>query len=163
MKRDVEFLTNFPNFVNWLNNPNLVIHHHDGNQTRIGTNRGPELTHVNQPVFLDGEIRDLVTLLLEVAARIEDTLVLRLGGDDVALGRPEEVKEAFDGDVVGLGGAGGEDDFLRGGVDEGGDLGAGGFDGGFGFPAVEVGPTMGVAVLGDEIREHGVEDTGVHR
>lgn len=89
--------------------------------------------------------------------------MLGLGGDDMALGGAVEVEEALDGDVVGLGGAGGKDDLFRGGVDEGGDLGAGGFDGGFGFPTVEVGAAVGVAVLGDVVREHGVEDAWVHR
>lgn len=87
--------------------------------------------------------------------------MLRLRGDDVALVVLVEVHEALDGDVVGLGGARGEDDFLRGRVDEVGDLLAGVFDGVVGFPAVEVGAGVGVAVAGEVVGEHGVEDAWV--
>lgn len=89
--------------------------------------------------------------------------MLSLRGDDVALLVLVEVQDSLDRDVVGLGGAGGEDNFLRGSADERSDLGASGFDGVFGFPAEEVGPGMRVAVARDIERQHSVEDTRVHR
>ena len=73
--------------------------------------------------------------------------MLSLRGDDMALLVLVEVQDSLDRDIVGLGGTGGEDDFFRGSADERGDLGASGFDGVFGFPAVEVGPGVGVAVV----------------
>lgn len=71
-----------------------------------------------------------------------------LGGDDVVFFVMVKVYEIFDGDVVGFGGVGGEDDFFRGCVDEMCYLGMGGFDGGFGFLVVEVGMVVGVVELG---------------
>lgn len=89
--------------------------------------------------------------------------MLGLGGDDVALLVFVEVHDALDGDVVGLGGAGGEDDLFGGGVDEGGDLGAGALHGLVGFPAVEVGAGVGVAESGEVVGEHGVQNPRVYR
>lgn len=42
-------------------------------------------------------------------------------------------------------------------------MGTGRLDGLVGFPAVEVGPGMRVAEAGEIVREHGVEDSRVHR
>lgn len=42
-------------------------------------------------------------------------------------------------------------------------MGTGRFDGLVGFPAVEVGPGVRVAEAGKIVREHGVEDSRVHR
>ena len=75
--------------------------------------------------------------------------------DFVELGHP------FERNVVGLGGPGGEEDFLRGGPEERRDLGAGFFDGLLGLPAVAVGTAVGVAVGLGEVGEHGVKDPGV--
>ena len=57
-----------------------------------------------------------------------------------------EVGGTLDAHVVTFGGAGGEDDFFGGGADEGGYLGAGGFDDCFGFPAVGMGARVGISV-----------------
>ena len=71
-----------------------------------------------------------------------------------------QLGDTEDGVVVGFGAATGEDDFLRAGADQGGDLFAGGFDGGAGLLAKGV-DGGGVAVLAGEIGKHGVEDFGI--
>jgi len=55
-------------------------------------------------------------------AGVEDRLVLDRAGDDVVALVLVELDHALDGEVVGLGGAAGEDDLLRLGVDQAGDL-----------------------------------------
>jgi len=62
--------------------------------------------------------------------------------------------------VIGFGAAAGEDDLLWAGAYESGDLFAGGFDGGAGTLPKSVNG-RGVAEVGGEIGEHGVEDGGV--
>lgn len=89
--------------------------------------------------------------------------MLGLGRDDVPLLVPVEVHDALDGDVVALGGAGGEDDLFRRRADEVGHLGASRLHGLVRFPPVQVGPRMGVPVPGQIVGKHGVQHPGVHR
>lgn len=67
---------------------------------------------------------------------------------------------AEDGVIVGFGAAAREDDFLGLGSDEGGNLFAGGFDGGAGALAGRV-DRRGVGKVGGEIGKHRVEDLRV--
>ena len=85
--------------------------------------------------------------------------MLRLGRNDVLFGALVEPSHTLDGDVIGLGGPGREDDFLWIGLDEGGDLTPGCLDGLFGLPAVQMCSRVGVSVLLSQIREHGVQDS----
>ena len=66
-------------------------------------------------------------------------------GDEVFAFGFVEVCRAFDGEVVGLGRATGEDDFFGIGVNQGGDVGAGFFDSLFCFPAECMAVGSGVA------------------
>ena len=43
------------------------------------------MVDVDEAIGADREVGDIEALLLEVAARVEDALVLGLGGDDVPL------------------------------------------------------------------------------
>jgi len=72
----------------------------------------------------------------------------------------ERTADSEDGMVVGFGAAAGEDDFRGTRADEGGDLFAGGFDGGACALAGRV-DRGGVGEIGGEIGEHGVEDLGI--
>ena len=65
-----------------------------------------------------------------------------------------EVCRAFDGEVVGLGRAAGEDDFFGVGVNQGGDVGAGFFDCLFCFPAECVAVGSGVAEGFGQVGNH---------
>ena len=84
------------------------------------------------------------------------------GGDDVSAGahRQQCLCHAKDGVVVGFGPAACKDNFLGAGVEERGHLFAGGFDGGAGALAKGVN-RGGIAKVGGEIGEHGVEDGGL--
>ena len=65
-----------------------------------------------------------------------------------------KMRRAFDGEVVGLGGAAGEDDFFRVGVNQCGDVGAGLVNSFFGHPAEAVAVGSGVAESFGEIGNH---------
>ena len=87
-------------------------------------------------------------------------------GDDAAAGRAlggGEAGGALDGDVVGLGGAGGEDDLPRVRADQGGEFGAGVADRLFGVVAQGVLGAVGVAEALGEEGQHGRDDAGVAR
>ncbi len=62
--------------------------------------------------------------------------------------------------VIGFGAAAGEDDFLGAGTDQGGDLFAGGFNGGAGLLAEGV-DGRGIAEVAGKVGKHGVEDFGL--
>ena len=71
--------------------------------------------------------RDREALLLELLAGVEHRLVLGARAHDVAAAAPARARGARHAEqrqVVGLGGAGGEDDLARRGADQRGDLGA---------------------------------------
>ena len=102
------------------------------------------------------EVRDIAPLLLETPAGVEGALVLGLSGDNVPDPLLVKVRDPLNGEVVGLGGAGGEDDLFGGGANEGGDLGAGVLDGALGVPSVLVGFGVGVSVGSDLWGDFGV-------
>lgn len=86
-----------------------------------------------------------------------------LRGDNVTLFVSVKVHDALDGDVVRFGGAGGKDDFFRRGVDKRRDLGPGGLDGVFGFPAIVMSPGVRVTELREVEGEHSVQNPRVDR
>ncbi len=122
-----------------------------------------EVFDVDQAVGLHGQVGDAVAILLELLAGVEHGLVLGDLGDDVVAALAVHLGDALDGEVVGLGGAGGEDDLLGGGADQFGDLLAGFLDGLFGFPAEGVVAAGGVAEDAGEVRHHGLEHARVER
>ena len=122
-----------------------------------------EVFEVDEAVGLDGQVGDAVAVLLQALAGVEDRLVLGDLGDDVVAALAVHLGDALDGEVVALGGAGGEDDLLGGGADEFGDLLAGDFDGLLGLPAKLVVAAGGVAELAGEVRHHGFEHAGIER
>lgn len=74
-----------------------------------------------------------------------------------------KVHITLDRDVVGLGSTGRENDFFGGAINELGNLRTGSFDRRFRFPTIKVGSTVGITVLGDVVRKHGVKNPWVNR
>merc|ERR1719517_391398 len=105
-----------------LDHPDLVVHGHDGHQGGVLADLALELLQVDEAVGLDGQVSDVEALLLELPARVEDALVVGLGRYDVPLLAAVKVRDALDGEVVGLRRAGREYYFLRVRAYEGGDL-----------------------------------------
>ena len=105
---------------------------------------------IDQPVGLHRQIGHAVAVLLQPLAGIQNRLVLGDLGDDVVAALAIHLRNALDGQVVALGGAGGKDDLLGGGADELGDLLARRLHGLLRLPAKGVVAAGRVAELGGE-------------
>ncbi len=121
-----------------LNHANFVVHKHDRSQDGVGANGGLEYIQIHQAVGLHIQIRHIKTLALQFAAGVEHGFVLGFDRDDVLAFAFVEMCSAFEGQVVGLGGAAGPDDFAWVGTNQGGHLVASGFYRFFSFPAPSV-------------------------
>eukprot|EP00166_Cyanidium_caldarium_P004146 ctg_428.g299 len=153
-----------PDLLYRLNGADLVVHHHHRHQRRVVADSLAQPPHVQAAVGVHRQVRDLEPLALQVAARIQHALVLGGGGDDVALGGLVKVRHAFDGHVVGLGRAAGEDDlFGTGSVHQAGDMLARFVGGLLRCPAVLVGAGVRVAKTMQVKGEHSVQHPRVHR
>ena len=146
-----------------LHHADFIVDHHHRHQDGVRAQRRLEGVQADQTVFLHVEVRHLETLALEFAAGVQHRLVLGLDRDDVLAALGVEIRRALDGQVVGLGGAGGPDDFARIGVDQPGDLGAGVFHGLFGLPAEGVAARGRVAEMLIQPGHHLVDHARVDR
>ena len=144
-----------------LNDADLVVDRHHGDEDRVGTDGRTEGVHVDEAVLLDVEVGHLVALAFKMAHRVEHGLVLGLHRDEVTALVLVEVRGALDGEIVALRCAGRPDDLAGIGANEGGNVTAGLFNGLLGLPAVAVAVAGGVAELLVEIRNHLVDHAGV--
>ena len=128
-----------------LQHADLVVGGHDRDEDRLVGDRGAQLVEADAAVLLHRQVGDARALLLELLARVDDRLVLGDAGDDVVALLAVHLRDALDRQVVRLGGAAREDDFLRVGADQIGDLLARVLHRFFGFPAERVVAARGVA------------------
>ena len=152
-----------PDFLNRLQHADFVVGVHDGDEDGLVGDSSAQLVQINQAFFAHRQVGDLAAVLLQPLAGVEHGFVLGDGGYDVVAFLAVHLGHALDGQVVGLSGAGGEDDLLRSGVDEGGDLLAGGVNPLLGLPAEAVVAAGGVAELVGEVRQHRLQHPRVHR
>ncbi len=145
-----------------LNHADLVVGVHDGDENRLVGDRFPQHVEIDQPVALHRQIGHAIAELFELLAGIENRLVLGGGGNDVVAFFGIHLGHALDREVVGFGGAAGEDDFAGGGADEIGDLLARFIHGLLGLPAEFVIAAGGVTEVFGEVGQHRVEDARVH-
>ena len=94
-----------------------------------------EIFEIDQAVLLHRHVGHAVAIFLQALAGIEHGFVLGDRGDDVIALFAVHLGDALDGEVVALGGAGGEDDFFRGRADQLGDALARGLHAFFGSPS----------------------------
>src|SRR5471032_1151278 len=153
----------FADRVDRLDHADLVIDQHDGDQDGIRTDGGGQLFDGDQAIVLRFQVGRVEADAFQFAHRVEYRFVLGLDGDDVLALGLVELRRAFDGQVVALGGAGGPDDFARVGVDEGGDVAARFFNSFFSGPAVHMAARRRIAELLAQIRDHQVGDTRIDR
>ena len=145
-----------------LNHADFVVGVHDGDQNRFVRNGLAQHVQIDQAVAFERQIRNPVAVLLKLLAGVEHRFMFRRRGDDVIALFGIHLGHAFDGEVVGFGGAAGEDDFARRGADEVCNLLAGFIDRLFGHPAELMIAAGGVAEVFGEVRQHRVENAGVH-
>lgn len=89
-------------FFQWLNNADLVVDCHDGDQGGVGSHSFLQLLHVNETIGLHGQVSDVKAALLEVSAGIEHAFMVRLTGYNVSPFVFVEAGHAFDGEIVGF-------------------------------------------------------------
>ena len=99
---------------NGLDGAHLIVGVHDGDQRSILPDRGGYILHLDQTLAPHTQQSDLKALPLQLFEGVEDGMVLKGGGDDVALALPGAYQRGgADGLVVGLASTGGEVDLLR--------------------------------------------------
>ena len=139
---------------------NFVVGIHDGDQNRFRRDGLAHVFGIDAAVFLHRQISDFVAVFLEALAGIQHGLVLDGLGDDVIALFAVHFRDALDHQVVGFGGAAGEDDFFRRGVDQRSDLLTRGFHRFFAGPAEGVVAAGGVAKFLGEVRQHRFDTRG---
>ena len=145
-----------------LDGADLVVGEHDGDEAGVVAQGVRDILDPDDAVGVRVEQGDLVALLLQAVQRVEDGVVLELGGDDMLLPFPgAEAGRGDDGLVIGLAAAGGEDDLLRVGVNVVRDGLTGGLEGFLRLLAegIEAGR---VPVQVGQVRHHGVEGGLTH-
>jgi len=159
---DASFGAGLGEGVDVLDEAGLVVNVHDACQNGVRTEGRAELVVGDASVMIDVEVGDIHPEGFEVGARVEDGFVLGLDGDDVvalvAVGFPV----AFDGEVDGFRGAGGEDDLFGQDVDVVCYAFTGIIDGLLCDLAIDV-LAVGVPKVLREIGQHGLEHFGVDR
>jgi hypothetical protein len=167
VEEDALLVAEFADGLDGLDHADFVVGVHDGDEDGLvgafGDNGALEVFDVDEAVGEDWQVGDAVAGLLETLAGVEGCLVLGDLGDDVVAALFVHLGSALDGEVGGLGGAGGEDDFLGGRADEAGDLLARFLDTLLGFPAEGVIARRGVAEDAGEVGHHGFEHAGIER
>ena len=118
---------------------------------------------VDQAVWHDGQIGDFKSLFLQMAAGIQNTFVFGDAGHNMIFFALVKSGHALNGQVVGFGGARGENDVLGFGADEGGDLLSGDQGCLFGLPPIFMIAGMGIAKFFGKPRDHGLNHSGVAR
>ena len=149
---------------NVLYHTDLVVHRHDADQQR-GCGQGvAQGGRIQQAVGANWQEDGGKTLVGQVGDRFQHTLMLGGDGDDAAAlvaHADGEAGRALDGDVVALGGTGGEHDLLHVGADQRGDLPSRVLHCRFGVVAHRVLDAVRVAVAFGEERQHGVQHARV--
>ena len=143
--------------VQVLDDADFVVHRHHAGGNGVGAQSGGKGIDVHQTVGQHVQVGDLKALALQRVHGVQHGLVLGLDGDEVAALVLVAVRHAFEGQVVGLGGAAGPDDVARLGADQCGHLAARLLDGLFGFPAPGVAARGGIAKVLAQPGQHGLD------
>src|SRR5665213_1171134 len=119
MEYDALFLGDTTDFGHRMNRADLVVGIHQRDQNGLVGNRRADCVRVNHAVLIDRQISDdRLAGALERTATVENRLMLGYTRDDVVALVLVKIDDALDGEVVGLGRAAGENDFLGLGVDQ---------------------------------------------
>ena len=113
MQEDLARPAQFTDGSDILNDANLVVDVHQADQDGVVTHGGFQLGQADEAIGLGLQIGNLEAIGLQVPAGIKHRLVFGLAGDDMLALLLVKLRYALDGQVVGLGGAGGEDNLPR--------------------------------------------------
>lgn len=152
---DAFFCAGLREGVDVLDEAGLIVDVHDASEDGVGTEGCAEFFVGDAPVMVDIEVGYIDAEGFEVGASVEDGFVLGLYSDDVVAFVTVRFPIPLDGEVDGLCGARGEDDFLREDVDVGGNAFPCVVNGLFGDLAVDV-LAVRIAEVLCEVGEHGL-------
>ena len=162
VEEDLPLAAEGADFGDGLDGADLVVGKHDGDEAGVVPQGVRHILNEDDAVGVRVEERDLKALLLQTVQRVEDGMVLKLGGNDVPLPLPgAEAGRRDDGLVIGLAAAGGEGDLLRVGVQIMGNGLTGGLHGFLRLLAKGI-ETGGVSILFGQVGQHGVEGGLAH-
>ena len=102
VEQDLMFATNLANGFHILNNANFVIDRHDGNQNRIGTNRGTQRVQVEQTIFLNIQVRHFEAFAFQMTHGVQNSLMFGLHRNQVTTFVFVKVSRAFKRQIVGF-------------------------------------------------------------
>ena len=118
---DAAFAAHLADFRDRLQDADFVVGGHDRDQDGLVVHGALQVVEIDQAILLHRQIGHAVAEFLEMLAGVEHGLVFGDRGDDVVALLAVHFRDALDGEVVALGGAGGEDDLFRGRADQLGD------------------------------------------
>jgi hypothetical protein len=149
-------------FFDWLKNTDFIVYEHDGDDSRIGADRFFKVGRSNDTVPANRKKSGIEALPLKRTRTFENAFVLNLGDNDVLFVLVlEEMKRAFQREIIRFGRAGRENEIVGMAVDESRNGLTGFFNGGHGFFAKTVLFRMGVPVGKDFIGKHGIENAWI--
>ena len=90
---------------------------HDGNENGVVTKRRLEFVQIDQAITFRRQVGHFKTFALQLPATVQHRLVLGLAGNNMFAFFLVEMRGALDSQIVGLGCAGGPDDFPGIGID----------------------------------------------
>ena len=122
VKVDVGLIRNGSDFRNRLNRSNFIVRVHYRNQNGVRPYRSDYVVRIDKPIAGNGQPRHFISLLLEIAARMKNSMVFDFGSDDVPALRAERFGNTANSEVVGFCTTAHKDDLRNFGVDEFRDL-----------------------------------------
>ena len=158
VEEDIAGAADSGDFLNWKDNASLIVGEHDGYHRGVFSDGFVNGVHINLPGAVHGNPSDVTATFLVVLAKLDIGRVLYGGGNKVAFAGPAK-QGGVQGGVISLGAAGVKNNLARIGIDQTGDLFAGGGQGGAELLAKAVG-TGGVSPVLSEVGQHSLDHLG---
>ena len=163
VQQDAFFAAQRTNGRNVLDHADFVVHEQDADQDGVGTNGSLQGIHVHQSIFLDIQVSHIKALALQLAHGVQHGLVFGLEGDEVLALALVEVGSALQGQVDGLSGTAGPDDFAGVCTNQIGHLHTRLLNRLFSFPAPGVAAGCRVAKVLAQPWDHGIHNAWIDR
>mmetsp|Transcript_928 Transcript_928/g.1829 ORF Transcript_928/g.1829 Transcript_928/m.1829 type:complete len:438 (+) Transcript_928:3313-4626(+) len=163
MKEHLIGTANLANILERLNDTNLVVDTHNGNDRSIVTNGALHHVGIYKTIRAHGQVGDVKAFVFQHTARIKHALVFSLRGNDVLLAAFVKAGNTLDRQVVGFCGSRGENDLLCVSVDHVANFTASLFNSLLSVPTIDVCARMRVSEALLKPWHHFIQNAGVHR
>ena len=162
VEQDSVFPSQASDLRHGMNRADFIVGEHDGDQDGLCADCPAHLVRVHQPVTVHRQVSDPAAGAFQPLASVEHRIVFGGNRDDVIAALMVQLRHSPDGQIVGLGGAGSENDLFGAGADQLSRLFPGQLDRRFRLPSEGVLAAGCVAEFLKEIRRHGLKDPRVH-